>query len=151
MGCIYTAYNRHCSKNGLFKIGQTKHKYPTSRFNNNNLNGLFFIQCPNATYSELLLLEAVARCTCEQIKGFERLNYDSTDWFSYEINTKQGKSIQAESFAMIVMQEVVKECTKRNIDYTLKTCSMQGVNFSCVTALEIEIINNEIKLKKRGN
>ena len=136
MGCIYTAINLRASRYGEFKIGQTKNTYPTSRFTSNNLEGIYFIQCPKATHGQLLLLEAVARCACENIDKFCRSNGD--DWFHYVIDKRfSSKQAQAEQFASIVMDEVIKECEKRNIEYVLKTCFKNGKRYSCAAAPKI--------------
>lgn len=138
MGCIYTAISRKARTYGEFKIGQTKKTYPTSRYNANDLEGIYFIQCPKATASQLLLLESVARCACENISSLVKSCGD--DWFSYIITDGRhfSKMEQAETFAITVMDEVIEECKRRNIQYILRTCFKNGHHYSCATAPEIK-------------
>lgn len=136
MGCIYTAINPRVSRYGVFKIGYTKDKYPTKRMNANNLDCVYYLSCPKATETELLLLESVARCACVDLKMVQ----NSTDYFSYPVDKRyKSNKHQAETFAEQVMKDVVAECVKRNIEYTLKACFCNGKNYSCCAAKEINL------------
>jgi hypothetical protein len=135
MGCIYTAINYSAIKNGIFKIGMTEDKYPTKRFNANELLGVYYLSCPKATRAELLMLECVARCCCIDTLN---LNQVKNDWFPYTIDKRyKNKMTQAETFAQAVMSRVITECEKRNIEYALKACHYKGKNYSCVTAVKL--------------
>jgi hypothetical protein len=131
MGCIYTAINPRVSKNGVFKIGYTKEKYPTKRMSANELDCIYYLSCPKATESELLMLESVARCSCVVLG----MTQNAMDWFNYSVDRRyKSNKHQAQVFAERVMSDVIAECGRRNIEYTLKACFYNGKNYSCCAA-----------------
>lgn len=136
MGCVYTAINPRVSKHGVFKIGYTTDKYPTKRMSANELDCIYYLDCPTATQTELLMLESIARCSCVLLG----MTQNALDWFGYSVDKRyKTNKHQAEKFAERVMKDIISECEKRNISYTVKACFSNGKNYSCCTAKEIKL------------
>ena len=140
MGCIYTGIaNRHY-RNGVFKIGQTKDKYPTGRLNANGLSCIYYLSVPNATGIELDLLEAFARYTCQEI-GLSPQYSDTKDWFRYNIDKRfTCQESQAERFAIAVMQRLIQECQQMGIKYEIRACYLKGKRYTCSAAKVLDVI-----------
>ena len=113
MGCIYTGMKTSRSVNGFFKVGMTEDTKPTRRFKAYDLTGLIWVYCPNATKTQLLYLESVARLKAEQIG----MTLQGNDCFWYSIDKSVNKYNQAYDFALQVMQEVADECDRLRIKY----------------------------------
>ena len=133
MPCIYTGISYNAKKYGKFKIGQTGNKYPTSRLNANEIECIYFLSCPNATPTELDLLEKLAAYTCQNL-GLE-LDYGRKDWFWYNIDKRYAsKEAQAEKFAMTVMKRLVQFCQEMNKPYEVRACYLDGKRYTCAAA-----------------
>ena len=138
MGCIYTGINTSRSKCGVFKIGQTKDKYPTGRLNANGLTCIYYLSCPSITAVELDLLEAMARYGCQQL-GLSQC-FDTKDWFNYDIDRRFAcKEAQAERFAIAVMARLIQECENMGIHYEVRACYKNNRRYSCAAAPAIKL------------
>lgn len=138
MACIYTGISRHARKYGSFKIGQTEHKYPTSRINANDLECIYYLSCPTITPTELDLLEKLAAYTCQQM-GLD-LRYGCKDWFYYDIDRRFScKEAQAERFAIKVMERLIQECNTMGVRYEVRACYHGGKRYSCAASKTIVI------------
>lgn len=136
MSCIYTAINGQARKYGSFKIGQTEHKYPTSRINANSLECIYYLSCPNITPTELDLLETLAAYVCQQM-GLE-LQSGRKDWFWYNIDHRfASREAQAERFASTIMKRLIQECEQMGVRYEVRACYYNGKRYSCAASKTI--------------
>lgn len=110
MGCIYTGIR---IDGGHFKIGMTKEDKPTTRYNANHLMGLYYLSCPKATTSELLLLESCARVASERIPMFQKVG---TDWFVYNID-QYDEIGKMKAVALSILEEVAAIADDYGIEY----------------------------------
>jgi hypothetical protein len=134
MSCIYTGFRTHNTKNGIFKIGQTKEKYPTGRLNSNSLECIYYMSLPKTSVAQLDLLEACARLACEEM-GMPHLYSDTKDWFAYSVDNRfASNAAQAERFAKTVMIALIQECDRRGWEYEVRACFKNGRRYSCAAA-----------------
>ena len=140
MSCIYTGFKYNSIKRGVFKIGQTKDKYPTSRLNANSIECIYYMSLPKASVGQLDLLEACARIACEEM-GMPHLYYDTKDWFAYNIDNRfASKAAQAERFAKTVMIALAQECDRRGWQYEIRACFNNGRRYSCAAAKPYNLV-----------
>ena len=123
MGCFYTGFDYKNRVNGYFKIGESGKKTPAQRLftirQTDSFECLGYLLLENDTKPERLFVESYVRMKLDQT--FAELTHVQNDHFTYAIESKERKYIQAQKFADAAINFAIEACEIANVKYKIGT------------------------------
>ena len=121
MGCFYVGFDYKNRTNGYLKIGESGKKTPAQRLftirQTDSFECLGYLLLENDTKPERLFVESYVRMKLDQT--FIELTHVQNDHFTYTIESKERKYIQAQKFAEAAINFAIEACEIANVKYKI--------------------------------